>query len=455
MAFEELSGRAWAAKRGPLPPALRRGHVAVALLVLLYAWFWSVSAHRIHDGPYAAFARVFVTGCGDFEHFYRAAQALRTGADLYGSGVHGYIYPPLVAFLLMPLTLLPVQSAALTMLFLNMATGLACAWLAASEVVRRFRLGRSQADVLVVAAVATLLVAPRLRGEFQMWQTNVPMMLLMVLALRWLDDRPRLAGLALGMAVLVKYLPIVYLPWLLLRRRFRAASWMVLGMAVFAALPALASGWNVNLQNLGVAFSGILRLMGFATLGPRVAKVDAMTADYSVSVTSGLARLLGPLASPTEALAISGAIAVLVVVAIVFVYRAAGAPVLRWPAADAQRQRPYDGLVAIEWMALIVLALAFGPQTNPRHTSLLLMVATVLSALLCLPKPGLPRTAAGAATAVLVFDQAFPPNLPELSTTMAAWRDIGGTGWCLVVLLPIVFLAGLRHVLSPDTDDRR
>lgn len=441
-------------KRALRLPPLHRGHLAAVLLLVLYAWFWSVSVHRIHDAPFAAFARVFVTGCGDFEHFYDAARALRTGSDLYGSGVHGYIYPPLVAFLLMPLSRLPVQIAALTMLCLNLAMGLACAWLAASEVMRRFRLGQAPVDVLVVAAVASLLVATRLRSEFQMWQTDVPMMLLMVLALRWLDDRPRLAGIALGLAVFIKFLPVVYLPWLLLRRRFQAASWMVAGMAAAAALPALASGWIVNLHDLETSLSGVLRLMGFATLGPRVARVDAMTADYSVSVTSGLARMLGPSASPTEALAISAAVAVLVVALIVRVYRAAGAPVLAWPAAESQRERPYDGLVAIEWMALIAFALAFGPQTNPRHTSLLLMVATVLSALLCSAKPGVPRVATLAATAVLVFGLVFPPNLPELATTLAAWRGIGGTGWCLVLMLPLVFRAGLRHVLPPDTDDR-
>jgi uncharacterized membrane protein len=72
--------------------------------------------------------------------------------------------------------------------------------------------------------VATLMVATRLRSEFQMWQTNVPMMLLMLAALHWLDPRPRLAGLSLGMAVSIKYLPLLFLPYLLLRRRFAAAA---------------------------------------------------------------------------------------------------------------------------------------------------------------------------------------------------------------------------------------
>ena len=449
MAVHQLSTQAPESNLGPTP-SLRPVHVAVAVLALLYFWFWTVAFHRIQDAPFAGFANVFVTGSGDFEHFYRAAEALRHGSDLYASGAGGYIYPPLVAFLFMPLTFLKVQDAALVMLVVNMAMGLACAGFAAAEVLRRFRLASAPADVIVVAAVATLLVATRLRSEFQMWQTDVPMMLLLVLALRWLDDKPRLAGLALGMAVLIKYMPILYLPYLLLRRRFVAASWMAAGMAAFALLPALASGWFVNLQNLAIAFSGLLRLLGLPPLGPRLAKVNAMTADYSVSVTSGLARWLGPSAPPVEALAISLAVALIVVLAIARIYGAAGVATLRWPSAGTQREQPYDGIVAIEWMALIVFALAFGPQTNPRHTSLLLMAATVLSALLCLSKAGVPRWPAAAATAVLVFGLVFPPDLPGLEATLIWWRAVGGTGWCLVVMLPLLFLAGVSRVVRRD-----
>src|SRR5438045_432922 len=41
---------------------------------------------------------------GDFLAFYEAAQAMRTGGDLYTERHRNYIYPPLVAFLYMPLT---------------------------------------------------------------------------------------------------------------------------------------------------------------------------------------------------------------------------------------------------------------------------------------------------------------------------------------------------------------
>ncbi|HMC16257.1 MAG TPA: glycosyltransferase family 87 protein [Albitalea sp.] len=429
----------------------RRGWIALAGLALVYAWIWVVSAHRIDGQPFAGFAPVFVTGCGDFEHFYHAARAMRDGTALHASGVHGYIYPPLIAFVFMPLAWLPVKSAALVMLVLNMAMGVACAWVAAREVARRFEIDASPTNVLVVAAVATLLVVTRLRSEFQMWQTNVPMMLLMLLALRWLDRRPQLAGLALGMAVSIKYLPLLFLPYLLLRRRFAAAAWMVAGTVGFALLPAIVSGWHSNLQDLRIALAGILGLLGVAVAGTPVANVDPITAGHSISLTSALSRWFGPDVPTRHVLAVSAALALGLVAVIAQIYRRMGRPVLRWPSAAAQQGRPYLGIVALEWTALMVLALAFSPQTNPRHTSLLLMVAVPLAAMLCLPRAGTPRWPALAAAAILLFGLLFPPNTPAFVAALSWSRSNGFTGWCMAAMLPFFFIAGLRYLAAaPD-----
>jgi len=215
--------------------------LSLALIGLVYLWFWSVIAHRIAGRPFEGFAKVFTTGCGDFEHFYWGAHALRDGADLYASGVRGYIYPPLIAFLFTPLTFFSVQTAAWIMLVINLALGLACTWAMSQEVMRRLDIGETFERVIVVMAVTTLLAAPKLRSEFQMWQTNILLMTALVYALRALDARPWLAGLLLGFAFNIKYLPVIFLPYLLLRRRYQAAAWFVMGIGVFAMLPALVS----------------------------------------------------------------------------------------------------------------------------------------------------------------------------------------------------------------------
>lgn len=423
-----------------------RGYFATALLAALYIWFWKVSVHRIDDAPMSVFAHVFVTDCGDFEHFYLAARALREGSDLYGSGARGYIYPPLLAFLFIPLTFLTVKGAAMAMLAVNLSAGFACAWFGAAEVLRRMQNDKVPGDVLWVSSMSSLFMATRLRGEFQMWQTDVLMMLLMLLALRWLDARPRLAGLSLGLAVGIKYFPLLFLPYLLLRRRNTAASWMLVGVLVSAALPALASGWYVNLQHLKVALSGLLRLLGAAPLGPRFANIAPIDADYSISITSAIARTLGSAAAPGHALALSAAVAVLVLGFVGRSYLKAGLPLLRWPDVAAQMRQPLCGLIAIEWMAMVAFSLAFSPQTNPRHTSLLFMVATPLTVMLLLPKPGVSRWPASMGLSIMLFGLIFPPGIAGLEGISKWWIAVGGTGWCIAAMLPLLFFAAISYL---------
>jgi hypothetical protein len=420
---------------------------ALALLVLVYVWFWIVAAHRIGEPPsYAGFAHVFVTGCGDFEHFYHGARAMREGRDLYSAGAHGYIYPPLIAFLFMPLTFLSVQTAALVMLVVNMSLVLWCTWIASTEVLRRLNIEMSPDNVILLATVTTLLSASLLRGELQMWQTNVLMMLALLLALRYLDSRPWLSGLLVGLAINVKYLPLVFVPYLLLRRRFTAAGWSMAGIVAFALLPAVHTGLGADLHALAVATSGLARLLGMNTADGPVANVDPITVGHSLSITSGLARVIGPSGAPWQTWLGVGAVALCAALMLRAVYVAHGRALIAWPRAVDQQVQPYRGTVALEWAALVTLALAFSPQTNPRHTSLLLIIYAPLAAMLCLPRAGVSRRPALWATAILFLGLALPPHTPEFAQASAWWGKVGGPGWCMLLSLPFFFTAGFAQI---------
>lgn len=440
------------------PPAIasRRNttYASLAVLAAVYFWFWVVTAHRIDDLPQSGFARLFTTGCGDFEHFYFAARAMREGSNLYSSGVHGYIYPPLIAFLFMPLTFVSVKTAALIMLIVNLALCVCCAWLAAAEMARRLAVEATFNNIVLVAAVATLLAATKLRSELQMWQTNLLLLTAVLLALRFLDARPRLTGLLLGLAVNIKYLPLIYLPYLLLRRRFAAAAWFVTGIAGFALLPAMYSGWDANLHHWAAASSGLARMLGFGTLATQSANVDPITVGHSISITSGIARIMGQAAAPWAAWPVTGAVALAAALALRSIYMANGQALVAWPLASEQAAAPYLGVVALEWAALMCLALAFSPQTNPRHTSLLLMVFVPLAVMLCFPRPGVSRWPALAGTAILFFGLVLPPNTPQFTQQLMWWRNVGGAGWSMLLMLPFLFIAGFNH-LNAATEVRR
>lgn len=420
--------------------------LSLSVLCLVYLWFWAVIAHRIGGHPFEGFAHVFVTNCGDFEHFYHGAKALREGTDLYASGVRGYIYPPLIAFLFVPLTFFSVQTAAWIMLVVNLGLGLMCAWVMSAEVVRRLDIGESFERVIVVMALATVLCATKLRSEFQMWQTNILLMAALVLALRFLDKRPQLAGLMLGLAFNIKYLPIIFLPYLLLRRRYLVAAWYVIGIVVFALLPAVVSGWSLNLHHWAVALSGMAHLVGLTPVATQVANIDPITVGHSISVTSGLSRILGADAPPWHAMSVAVCIAIVTVLVLRWIYASHAKPVWAWPGATQQDAQPYRGMVALEWAALMTLALAFSPQTNPRHASMVLMAFVPLAAMVSFTPAGTSRWPALAATVILFFGMVFPPNTPEFVRQLAWWRHVGGAGWCMVLMLPFYFIAGFAHL---------
>jgi Glycosyltransferase family 87 len=424
--------------------------------MLVYAWFWVVTSHRVYGAPFEGFAHTFVTGCGDFEHFYRGAKAMREGLDPYTSGVRGYIYPPLIAFLYMPLTFVSVQAAAFIVLVLNMAIALMCTTIACKETMRRFSLERPLSELLAVLALTTVLAAPRLRSELQMWQTNLPMLAATLLALCWIDRRPKWAGLMLGLAVNIKYLPLIYLPYLLLRRRYTAAMWFVMGIVLFALLPAVYTGWTANVQHWATASSGIAQLLGIKVQTAQTANIDALTVGHSMSITSGMARIVGPDAAPALKWLLTGGIAFVVLGVLTALYRHFGLSLWVWPRAQAQSVEPYRAVVGLEWAALMALALAFSPQTNPRHLVLLLMAFALLAVLTYFPDRSSAGTAwsasrklALAALVVMMAGLSWPPGTPEFATQLAWWRKVGGPGLSLVVMLPLLFAAGFTRLRKP------
>mgnify|MGYP002144873120 FL=1 len=430
-----------------------QGLLAATVMVAVYAWFWRVSAHRIDEGPsFAGFAGIFVTGCGDFEHFYDAARAMRDGMDIYSSGAHGYIYPPLVAFLYMPLTHLGVQSAARLMLAVNMLLALWCTWAATAEAARRLWPAPSRRAFALALALAMLLAAPRLRTELQMWQTNILMMCGLMLALKTLDSRPWLAGLALGFAINIKYLPLIFLPYLLLRRRWAAAAWTVLGITAFAMLPAAQTGLAANARHWLTATAGLAQLFGLAVPAAQAAHIDPISAGYSLSVTSALARTLGADAGMRMAWLGSAAAAMVVALAIVAMYGRMGLARFDWPAASEQRAQPFLGLIQLDWAALIVIALAFSPQTNPRHTSLLLLAFAPLAAAICAPQASAGRRAAALGAAVLFGAFVNPLLLPGLESFASWWNRVGGPAWGMLACIPFLYAVGSGLGRNPARD---
>src|SRR5258707_2105741 len=110
-----------------IPPRRSRGFsyfLSIALLLLAVA-----APLLVRDAK---------TGTEDFGHFYRAANAMRHGQDIYAATNGHYIYPPLLAFVLQPLTFLSENTAVVVWLVLSAFAVFGAAIIAAKETAWRW-----------------------------------------------------------------------------------------------------------------------------------------------------------------------------------------------------------------------------------------------------------------------------------------------------------------------------
>jgi alpha-1,2-mannosyltransferase len=249
-------------------------------------------------------------GTYDFTTYYAAATALRLDphANIYNAATlaHAvgprhtpptvplpYTYPPLLAILLIPLSLLPFSAAATCWLLFNAGLWLLAALLLAGELRALLRPAFAQggsdeqrglADparrtALALAFPLCLLAWP---GGSALLLGQVSMLVLLPLALV-----PRLTrrghegwvGAAIGCAALLKFTPALLLGYLALRRRWRALAGALAALAALLLACTLLVGPGTFLaalpQALHVGADDAARPNNQALLGVLLVALDA------------------------------------------------------------------------------------------------------------------------------------------------------------------------------------
>jgi hypothetical protein len=313
--------------------------------------------------------------------YYDAALEIHQGRSPYGA-IHAYpyIYPPLYAWACQPLTHLGFLAAERVMLLVDTVVLLASFVFGARAILKHLGMPVSTEGTAWTALVTVLiLIGPMIR-ELRTEQVNGLILLGFVLAFYWLDEHPLFAGVSLALAISIKYIPLIAIPYLLLRRRWSAVGAALLGWLFFVTLPAMTLGWSANLSYLGTAYHGLACALGAA---PAVgaAHVHALTDVLNISVTSSLARLALDLRWTRATAAI---LALIILGAwsgvMLLMYRRRNMPILIWPKKLLQQVPPFQKFLAIEWGALIILAIAFSPNGELMLAALpLALVAALLA----------------------------------------------------------------------------
>ena len=374
----------------------------------------------------------------DFDYFYRAAQAMWRGRDIYAASGGHYIYPPFLAFIFQPFVVFSERTAALTWTVIIALVTFAAGLIASKEIAARWIGVDNDADPSLpwaIAAIGCLFVADKIEATFLLGQTDCLILLGFACALRWMDCRPFLAGTAIGAAASIKYLGLIFVPYLVIKKNFRGAIASLLAFAFFMALPLMEIGLNRGAEYATAEWRGLGRMLGLIAADKQV-KILRVTMDRSVSITSAVFRLTRSHDLPDSlAELLLFLIFIAVVGVIVLVCRHHGVSIFRQEKGSLQRAR---AVTSLEWVALIFLAMAFSPQTTARHMVLFLLVFETAIGLFFATKAKGSRALLIFAVALMIIGLSSPP------LAIHTWRVFSGASWCALVLILTIVWVGSR-----------
>ncbi|SHF64682.1 glycosyltransferase 87 family protein [Geodermatophilus nigrescens] len=199
----------------------------------------------------------------------------------YGRSPYGFTYPPFAALLVLPMALLPYPVVAAGHVLLNVVVLGGLAWWLLTPLARRHGWPLPWAWVL---ALPLLFVLEPVRETMGFGQVNLFLMALVLADVAALRRGSRWAGVGIGLAAAVKLTPGLFVVWLLLTRRTRAAA-VAIGTAAAATLLAFAvvpgTSWRFWTETLWQT--------------ERVGKLDKTS---NQSLLGALARLTDPAEPP-------------------------------------------------------------------------------------------------------------------------------------------------------------
>jgi hypothetical protein len=218
----------------------------------------------------------------DFAAFYTAGEALNAGLDPYRSHImrsppiwdgvdlfrHSrFLYPPLVATLFQPVALLPYHLAKLLWMILSLLA------LATSLILAMRVAGVASDNTAAWAVWLVVLIYHPLLTFLERGQIDSITMLLITVGIVWLTQRRRegAAGLLLALATLLKLHTVLLIPFLLLRRRWRALAGYAAGGLLLLLLSLVLNGPQMLVQYATVEFP---RISKFGEWGTDEMRVD-------------------------------------------------------------------------------------------------------------------------------------------------------------------------------------
>lgn len=238
-----------------------KGCLYLCIAVLLFGSIAFVSHKR----------RIVKRRFSDFHCYYVTGQRLLSRQDIYvirDPEVAEFRYTPVFAVLMAGLALFDEQTADSIWYILNFLLCVGSFIMLDKLVGGRTLAPRARVFLHLLVIVGT---ARFIAHTLDSGQANIFMLTSLIAGLYCLrKEREVAAGMLIGLSAMVKYTPMIFLPYFLFRRRYRLA--LILGAAIllYVLLPAIVVGLKTNLEYLRT----MLPLLGDSTILSKITIYD-------------------------------------------------------------------------------------------------------------------------------------------------------------------------------------
>ena len=412
------------AKSSQPPPLRRRQQVMLRRRLVLAAFLIAVVASFF----------VYARRSEDFTGYADVGRTFFDGKDAYLDTPAGEnTWPPFFSLAAVPFGLLDRHSP-----YAARLVWIALTWVATfgaldltARMVYGKRLGwRSGESSLALDSpellVPFLLAFPFILNNLELLQVN---MILFTLALWGLylqaNGKDAAGGIAIAAAAAMKVMAIVFLPYLVYRKRWRAALWMAAASVVFFFLPAIFTGWGKFSKDIALWLPALHGSLG--------------AGNASQSVYAMWDRILGygyiPFTVPgTFILPMSGARSATIAWEITCAIAAALALI-----AFRGAPRPDSRWAQIEWAVVFVGGTILSPLTRQPYLVVLLLPYALLYAAWRSPETD-PRTRRILRNVMFVsFVLSIPTMHDVIGRSLAVRLEMGS----VVTYGSLVMLGGL------------
>lgn len=299
----------------------------------------------------------------DFSNYFTAAVHMRDGLPLTNDPFQLYLYPPLLATLIEPLTFLGLGPASWLFRFGNLVSVILLAWLV-YQIAQRMGANRITAVVLMFGALSfNVAVADTLAAQ----QVNLHVVNLIFASLLLLPGHVALSAIALAVGVQLKVYPVLLAVPFVLMRQWRWCAWFAATLLLIVAGTSLVNSPDYYRQF-------IERLSTLEEYGIRNASIASLL--HNTATYAGWS--LGPAERPI-ALALTAGCASLVIW-------------WGWPAVregvlfpDTERR---ERVIGSAFAVLSVVMLVVSPSIWPHHLVFALFPALALALAVRTPADG-------------------------------------------------------------------